>query len=148
MATSFDVKLQKIADLSGRVQKYQNRLNVDGQSIADLEKGIRDYETRLKDAKATRARHACRLGVLKSEALTAGLGASSDVSGEPAPDTIMSDSRDEAQSRSSRRTTFGLTNATARTSASFTTSTPKLSSPNHFSSIHDKYPTVIKFQGR
>ncbi|KAK6420017.1 hypothetical protein LTR95_016984, partial [Oleoguttula sp. CCFEE 5521] len=62
MASSFNVKPQRISELRGRVQRYQGRLSVDDDTISDLENGIKDYESRLQDAKAARARHAGKLG--------------------------------------------------------------------------------------
>ncbi|KAK6431224.1 hypothetical protein LTR95_012617 [Oleoguttula sp. CCFEE 5521] len=150
MASSFDTKLQRIAELSGRVQKYQGRVKVDDEAIVNLEKGIKDYEGRLQNARAARDRHFDKLGLLKREVkeLAAGLDAASDDSEDASRDTVMSDSGDQTQNDTTAATTMSSMNTTARTSTSFKTSTPKFSPPNSFPSIHENYPTVIKFQGQ
>nr|OQO19844.1 hypothetical protein B0A51_11755 [Rachicladosporium sp. CCFEE 5018] len=147
MASSFSDKLQRIAELSGRVQKYQGRLSADDDTIAALEEGIKDHESRLQDAKAARTRHAGKLSTLKKEVkrIAADLDAASDISDDAGPDTTMSDSRDEMLHDTSHRDS---TKVTASNSVSFTTSTPKRSPSTHYTSVHEHYPTVIKFQGK
>ncbi|KAK6441494.1 hypothetical protein LTR95_002270 [Oleoguttula sp. CCFEE 5521] len=119
MASSFNINLQRITELSG-----QN--------------GIKDYASRLQDAKAARTCHAGKLGVLKKDVmkLSAELGTVSDVAGDIHPDTIMSDGEDNPQTEIAGGTTLDSSTTNTRTSTSFTASTPKIDARKFLTRIY------------